>query len=163
MQYKLLPGATFTVGADATVNINNNFIVYTKDFNDVNDTGNISPYPSIDQDGVLYVQGTLQFGHCTYEDKLFGIIPITKNRWAAFGGLITGENGAKVVFGSDPSFVDDDDDSTAAKFSVSSTEMKDKSNEGEPITKVAQLNGYSEALSTGATYILNGGAWSIAA
>lgn len=163
MQYKVLPGATFTVGEAATVNINNNFIVYTKDFNDVNATGSVSPYPSMEKDGVLFVQGTLKFGHCTYEDTILGFIPVTKTRWAAFGGLITGENGATVVFGSDSSVKDSDDNTTAAKLKVSSTEMKDQSNAGEPITKTAQLNGYSEEISAGKTYIFRDGAWNISA
>ena len=145
MQYKLMPGASFTVGENATVNLTNNFIIYTGDFTEsitnVGDNTTLSAYyyPTTVGDAEFFVTGS-------------GILNVQKG---AFGGTVKGETGAQVSFAAEITLSVDSFEVTKFKkiFLFGSVE------DVQTITKAAQLDGYAEELAAGTTYTYNGTAW----
>ena len=133
MQYKLMPGASFTVGENATVNFTNNFIIYTGDFTDTNKIGYLYPTTVGDAEFIVSGSGTLNM------------------QKGAFGGKIKGESGAQVAFAAGVSLTVDSLEATK-NMSIIITGT-------QTITKAAQLDGYAEELAAGTTYIYNGTAW----
>lgn len=167
MRYKLMPGASFTIGKDANVNINNQFIVYTSDFSDVVISG--MKYPDIGKDATFKLMGNLSFNNCTYTTYEGTIFQSEKSHkaWSAFGGIIYVQEGASVTFGSDPSFVDDDG-YTATQLSVTSPEMIDSDNSGNEVIKTAQFANndgtlYDGTLEAGKTYTYGKDGWTVSA
>lgn len=165
MRYKLMPGASFTIGKDANVNINNQFIVYTSDFSDVVISG--MKYPDIGKDATFKLMGNLSFNNCTYTTYEGTIFQSEKSHkaWSAFGGIIYVQEGASVTFGSDPSFVDDDG-YTATQLSVTSPEMIDSDNSGNEVIKTAQFANndgtlYDGTLEAGKTYTYGKDGWTV--
>ena len=139
MQYKLLPGASFTIGKNATVNLTNNFIVYTGDFKDTNKIGYL--YPETVGDAEIFVTES-------------AVLNVQKG---AFGGLIKGKNGARVAYVSGVTL----EISSTEVISVKGSWVFTSVNETQTITKTAQLAGYSEALAAGTAYVYNGTSWDV--
>lgn len=147
MQYKLMPGASFTIGNEATVNIHSNFIVYTGDFaENITNTGdgsvlsNTYYYPTTVGDGRIQVKGQLNFVQ------------------GAFGGVVQAETGAKVLI------------STDVSLSLNSYEVTKfrkilfigSVSETQTISKNAQLSGYEGELTAGMRYTYDGESWTAA-
>ena len=138
MQYKLMPGASFTVGENttATVNFTNNFIVYTGDFADTNKIGYL--YPTTVGDARLLVSGN-------------GTLNVQKG---SFGGMINGESGAQVSFEAGVGLTVDSVEGTK-NLSIIITGT-------QTISKNAQLSGYEGELTAGTKYTYDGASWTAA-
>ena len=150
MQYKLLPGSSFVIGENATVNVNNNMIIYS-DFQEklVLEGNNYS-----------YLYPTLVGGEQIDGGKLILSGGTLNVKSGSFGGEVSVEVGSTgtIVFSSGVSLSANSIEATNVSkgfLSIGSVE------ETQTISENAKLAGYEETPKAGKTYTYGENGWAV--